>query len=216
MKEKSNIQMVVKVLALAVILLLVWWLLFAEKDNHLSLETEEGINVTPEQIQSIRDIGQWEFLSISNEELVDTMRKGLLSDDQLVRIYYGTLRLGFDMKDVKIETQGDTVIVTVPRVGLLDKEFIDETRTKAFYESGKWTAEDREALYRKAQRQMIAHALTPQNLQSAQDNADMQLRRMMRAMGFKGVEVKTPSDSPCLGGGARYSLSTIYFNTSIF
>ena len=189
--EKNNLELLVKALALVAIIVFLWWLLIAEKDNHAKVEVDDGINITPEQIQRIRDIGQWEFLSISNEELVDTMRKGLLSDDQLVRIYYGTLRLGFDMKDVKIETQGDTVIVTVPRVGLLDKEFIDETRTKAFYESGKWTAEDREALYRKAQRQMIAHALTPQNLQSAQDNADMQLRRMMRAMGFKGVEVRS-------------------------
>ena len=181
----------VKILALIAFILVFVWLVFFEKDNSMEVGADNQIDVTPTQIESIKEIGEWEFLSISNEELVDTMRKGLLSDDQLVRIYYGTLRLGFDMKDVRIETQGDTVIVTVPRVGLLDKEFIDETRTKAFYESGKWTAEDREALYRKAQRQMIAHALTPQNLQSAQDNADMQLRRMMRAMGFKGVEVRS-------------------------
>ena len=197
MKEKSNIQMVVKVLALAVkvlalavILLLVWWLLFAEKDNHLSLETEEGINVTPEQIQSIRNIGQWEFLSISDEELVDTLRRGLITNDQLVRIYYGTLRLGFDTKDVKIQSQGDSVMVTLPRVRLLDEEFIDEARTKAFYESGRWTADDREALYRKAQRLMKAHALTPQNLQTAADNADAQLRRMMQAMGYNNIFIR--------------------------
>ena len=197
MKEKSNIQMVVKVLALAVkvlalavILLLVWWLLFAEKDNHLSLKTEEGINVTPEQIQSIRNIGQWEFLSISDEELVDTLRRGLITNDQLVRIYYGTLRLGFDTKDVKIQSQGDSVMVTLPRVRLLDEEFIDEARTKAFYESGRWTADDREALYRKAQRLMKAHALTPQNLQTAADNADAQLRRMMQAMGYNNIFIR--------------------------
>ena len=182
--------MVVKVLALAVILLLVWWLLFAEKDNHLSLETEEGINVTPEQIQSIRNIGQWEFLSISDEELVDTLRRGLITNDQLVRIYYGTLRLGFDTKDVKIQSQGDSVMVTLPRVRLLDEEFIDEARTKAFYESGRWTADDREALYRKAQRLMKAHALTPQNLQTAADNADAQLRRMMQAMGYNNIFIR--------------------------
>ena len=190
MKEKSNIQMVVKVLALAVILLLVWWLLFAEKDNHLSLETDDGINITPEQIQSIRNIGQWEFLSISDEELVDTLRRGLITNDQLVRIYYGTLRLGFDTKDVKIQSQGDSVMVTLPRVRLLDEEFIDEARTKAFYESGRWTADDREALYRKAQRLMKAHALTPQNLQTAADNADAQLRRMMQAMGYNNIFIR--------------------------
>ena len=190
MKEKNNIQLIVKALALVVILLLVWWLLFAEKDNHLSLDTDDAINPTPEQIQSIRDIGQWEFLSISNEELVDTLRRGLIKDDQLVRIYYGTLRLGFDMKDVKIDVQGDSVTMTLPKVRLLDPDFIDETRTKAFYESGRWSAADREALYNKARRQMMAHALTPQNLQTAADNADVQLRRMMRSMGYKTVIIR--------------------------
>ena len=188
--NKNNLQLVVKALALIVVIMLLWWLLFAEKDNHLSLTTDDGINPTPEQIQSIRDIGQWEFLSISNEELVDTLRKGFLSDDQLVRIYYGTLRLGFDMKDVKIQAQGDTVTMILPRVRLLDKDFIDEARTKAFYESGRWTAADREALYKKARRQMMAHALTPQNMQTAENNADAQLRRLMRTMGYNNITIK--------------------------
>jgi len=189
-KDKNNIQLIVKALALAVILLLLWWLLFAEKDNHLSLDTDDAINPTPEQIQSIRDIGQWEFLSVSNEELVDTLRRGLIKDDQLVRIYYGTLRLGFDMKDVKLEVQGDSITMILPKVRLLDPDFIDEARTKAFYESGRWSAADREALYNKARRQMLSHALTPQNLETAKDNADIQLRRMMRAMGYNNIFIR--------------------------
>lgn len=193
MKEKNNIQLIVKALALVVILLLVWWLLFAEKDNHLSLDTDDAINPTPEQIQSIRDIGQWEFLSISNEELVDTLRRGLIKDDQLVRIYYGTLRIGVNLQHVKdgwIKTQGDSISVTLPKVGLLDEQFIDEARTKAFYESGKWTPNDREALYHKARRQMKAHCLTPQNLKSAENNADTQFRRMMKAMGYNNIIIR--------------------------
>ena len=193
MKEKNNIQLIVKALALVVILLLVWWLLFAEKDNHLSLDSDDAINPTPEQIQSIRDIGQWEFLSISNEELVDTVRKGVFSDDQLVRIYYGTLRLGVDLSKTKknwITAHGDTIVVRLPKVGLLDKEFIDETRTKAFYESGRWTARDREALYRKARRQMMSHALTKENLKTAEANAEHEVRRMMSAMGYNNITVK--------------------------
>ena len=80
------------------------------------------INVTPEQIQRIKAIGEWEFLSISDEELVDTVRKGLFKDDQLVRIYYGTLRLGVNLQHVKdgwIKTQGDSVSVTLPMARFL-------------------------------------------------------------------------------------------------
>jgi hypothetical protein len=191
-KERNNLELLVKALMLVAIIIFLWWLLIAEKDNHVSVEVDDGINITPEQIQSIRDIGQWEFLSISNEELVDTVRKGLFSDDQLVRIYYGTLRLGVDLSKTKknwISAHGDTVVVKLPKVGLLDKEFIDETRTKAFYESGRWTARDREALYRKARRQMLSHALTKQNLKTAEANAEDHVRQMMKTMGFNNITV---------------------------
>ena len=190
--EKNNLELVVKALTLVAIIIFLWWLLIAEKDNHIGLKVDDDINPTPEQIQSIRDIGQWEFLSISNEELVDTVRKGLFSDDQLVRIYYGTLRLGIDLSKTKknwISAHGDTVVVKLPKVGLLDKEFIDETRTKAFYESGRWTARDREALYRKARRQMLSHALTKQNLKTAEANAEDHVRQMMKTMGFNNITV---------------------------
>ena len=73
-KERNNLELLVKALMLVAIIIFLWWLLIAEKDNHVSVEVDDGINITPEQIQSIRDIGQWEFLSISNEELVDTVR----------------------------------------------------------------------------------------------------------------------------------------------
>lgn len=191
--EKNNLELLVKALTLVAIIIFLWWLLIAEKDNHIGLKVDDDINPTPEQIQSIRDIGQWEFLSISNEELVDTVRKGVFSDDQLVRIYYGTLRLGVDLSKTKknwITAHGDTIEVRLPKVGLLDKEFIDETRTKAFYESGRWTARDREALYRKARRQMMSHALTKENLKTAEANAEHEVRRMMSAMGYNNITVK--------------------------
>ena len=189
--DKLNyIRWTVRGLLLLAVIIVLWWVLFAEKDNHIGLEVDNGIDVTPEQIASIKAIGQWEFLSISDEELVDTVRKGFFSDDQLVRIYYGTLRLGIDMSRVRIYMQGDTVTLSAPPVGLLDQNFIDEARTKAFYESGKWQLKDREALYHKARRQMLAHGLTPENLRSAQQNADNQLRQMMKAMGYQNVVIR--------------------------
>lgn len=186
-------RLAVWALALLVLAMVLWWLLFATKDNHIGVDVDQSINVTPEQIQSMKAIGQWEFLSVSDEELVDTVRKGLIHNDQLVRIYYGTLRLGIDMQQVKpdwLRAHGDTVEVTLPRVGLLDHHFIDEARTKAFYESGRWTAADREAMYRKAHRLMMAHCLTPENLRSAENNAEVQFRRMLKSMGFKHITVR--------------------------
>ena len=190
MKNGINIlKWVVRALLLVVVILVLWWLLFAEKDNHIAIEVDDGIDVTPQQIESIRAIGQWEFLSISTEELVDTVRKGFISDDHLARIYYGTLRLGIDMSRVQLEARGDTVVATLPRVTLLDSNFIDEARTKAFFESGSWKPAAREALYRKARRQMLKHSLTRENLATARQNADAQLRQLLRSMGYNNITI---------------------------
>ena len=88
------------------------WFCHQMKGSHVEIGSDDTIGDTPTQIQSIKAIGEWEFLSISNEELVDTVRKGLLKDDQLVRIYYGTLRLGINMHQARphwLTAQGDTV-----------------------------------------------------------------------------------------------------------
>ena len=169
------------------------WFCHQMKGSHVEIGSDDTIGDTPTQIQSIKAIGEWEFLSISNEELVDTVRKGLLKDDQLVRIYYGTLRLGINMHQAKphwLTAQGDTVTAILPKVGLLDKDFIDEARTKSFYESGRWTPQDREALYRKAYRQMLRRCLTKANLQTAQDNAEAQFGKMLRSLGYKEAVIR--------------------------
>lgn len=185
---KIGMIAVVAVLLIAVS----FWLKSVTKDNHVDFGTETTIDMTPTQIQSIKAIGEWEFLSVSAEELVDTVRKGLFRDDELVRIYYGTLRLGVNMHQVKrgwLQATGDSVTVTLPPVALLDKEFIDEARTKPFYEVGSWKPADRETLYKKAYRQMQSHCLTKENLQAAKVNGEAQFRSMMRSMGYKHVKI---------------------------
>ena len=181
--------------AITVIVLLVggfFWLRGLTEGDHFSFGSDDQIDVTPTQIMSIKAIGEWEFLSVNAEELVDTVRKGFFSDDELARIYYGTLRLGIDMSQLEagwIETSGDSVTLLLPQVGLLDAAFIDEARTKSFFESGKWSPEDKEAMYKKAYAQMKAHCLTKENLQAAEANGEEQMRNMMRSIGFKNVKI---------------------------
>lgn len=192
-KLKGHYKYIYRALALLAFILVFSWLAFCDKDNSLEMSVDDKIGLTPTQIQSIKDIGEWEFLSISNEELVDTTRKGLLSDDHLVRIYYGTLRLGINMHQVSprwLTAEGDSITALLPKVGLLDKDFIDEARTQAFFESGSWSAADREAMYRKAYRQMLKRCLTPANLKTAQENAEAQFTNMLRSMGYKHIVIK--------------------------
>ena len=188
----NKIKIIIAGAILLGIIAIFFWLRSATKDNYIELGSSEAIEPTPTQIQSIKDIGEWEFLSVSAEEMVDTLRKGFFSNDELVRIYYGTLRLGVNMHQVEpgwIVTKGDTIEVTMPKIGLLDKDFIDEAKTKPFYESGKWSNNDREALYKKAYRQMIQHCLTKENLEAAKANGENQVRNMMQQLGYKKITI---------------------------
>lgn len=179
--------------AIAVIGIATWWLADKNKDNSISIGTNQQIDITPTQIQSIKNIGQWAFLTINDEEMIDTVRTGFFSDDQLVRIYYGTLQLGIDMNDTSdewITRSNDSIVILLPEVRLLDKNFIDEARTRSFMESGKWTSADRHALYRRAQATMIRRCVTPANLRSAEQQAATQFDELMRAMGFNNVIIR--------------------------
>ncbi len=180
------------VIVLILLVLLVGWVYRDIKTTRLRIGADQKIDITPQQIQSIKEIGEWEFLSISDEEMVDTIRHGIFSDDHLVRIYYGTMRLGVNLKQVEPEwivTRGDTIEITLPQISLLDHDFIDEARTKSFYESGSWTAKDREAMLRKAYQMMLRRGMTRQNLQIAEQNGQGQVRQVMQGMGFKHVKI---------------------------
>lgn len=162
-------------------------------DTNASIEIDQRIGVTPTQIESMKAIGEWEFLSIADEELTDTVRNGFFKDDELIRIYYGTLRLGIDMSEVKdgwITKDHDTIDVLLPPVKLLDEKFIDEARTKSFFESGKWSDQDRENLYQRAYQRMKQRCLTKENIASAEQNASKQFYQLMRSMGFENVRVR--------------------------
>ena len=192
MKISTYINLATAITVIILLLAGFFWLRDLTKDDHISLGSDTQIDVTPTQIMSIKAIGEWEFLAVNAEELVDTVRKGFFSDDELVRIYYGTLRLGIDMSQLEpewIEASGDSVMLMLPKVGLLDTDFIDEARTKPFFESGKWKPEDKEAMYKKAYRQMKAHCLTKENLQAAEANGEEQMRNMMRSMGYKNIKI---------------------------
>lgn len=189
MKKYGIILLTILALILAGTL---YWL---NKDNTVSVTTEEQTTLSPTQVESIEAIGEWEFLAISNEELVDTVRRGFFGDDQLVRIYYGTLRLGINMKDVKegwiqANAEKDSIVCTLPPIRLLDNNFIDEARTRSFFEEGKWTGADRQALYDRAYAQTKKRCLTPANIRIAQRNARQQFRDMFKAMGFPNARVE--------------------------
>ena len=167
-----------------------YWL---NKDNSINTEQEGTTVLSPTQVKSIEAIGQWEFLTIADEEMVDTIRKGWLDDDELVRIYYGTLRLGIDMSQVGdkwISAEGDSIVCTLPPIQLLDSNFIDEAKTRSFFEDGKWTGKDRQDMYNRAYNAMRNRCLSQSNIATAERNAISQFESMLQAMGYNKVKVR--------------------------
>ena len=186
-------------LTVATLVTLVTMLVFAITQGTRNEATiapdNEGIvsDSTQIQLESVRDIGEWEFLTVTDEELVDTTSSRLLaSDKQLTRIYYGTLRLGINMDNMPSESVrliGDTLDVLLPPIRLLDKDFIDETRTKSFHEEGTWDSSVRTALYEKAKRQMLRRCMTESNIQLAQQNAIDEVTLLFNTLGYDHVIV---------------------------
>lgn len=151
----------------------------------------DAIGRTATQVSDIKLIGQWEALNISCEEMVDTFEEHFFGDKELVRIYTGKMRLGVDFGSEaadRLSVRGDTVVVRLPRVRLLNPDFIDEARTRTFYERGQWGAEANRALYEKARRAMLRRNLTAAQLGMAADNVRRRLRETLMAFGYADVE----------------------------
>ena len=179
-------------ISLLIVLAGIVGLLWLGRDNHLALSTDDKINLTPTQVKSIENIGEWEFLAISDEELADTLHRGFFGDKELARIYQGTLRLGINLHKAQpgwITLDKDTLVATLPPIELLDNDFIDEGKTQPFYESGSWSQADRKALYEKAYRAMRQRGMSQENIEAAERNALLQFDNLLRSMGFENTRI---------------------------
>lgn len=185
------------IFAVAAIVIAITYIYIGIKENspiHLEVERNTRIDLTPEQILSVRDIGQWEFLTINTEELVEWQRSRTLTTDRLTRIYQGTLRLGIDMSKASdnwfTSLPDSTAQLILPHAALLDNNFIDEARSRSFYEKGPIPPEARDQLYAQARKKMMQRCLTPQNLQTTERNARNEFTRIFKSFGFKTVTIQ--------------------------
>lgn len=204
MKHKNAIIICMTIIVIIALLSMIAyytinWLLNKTKEVSPSITAYEQVDkhFLPSHLESIRNIGQWEFLSITDEEVVDTTRVNTFIDDHLVLIFHGTLRLGIDLQRIKnqdIVVQNDTVFMRLPQVELLDNNFIDDTRTTVFHETGKWSANERSQLYERGKRKMKQRVLTSQNLSHTQELAEEQIRRILHAMGYGSVIFTKPQE----------------------
>lgn len=160
--------------------------------NSIEISENDKIDVTPTLISSISDIGEMEYLSINDEIMIDSIRKGYFSDDELIRIYYGVLRLGINFKELNpnfISVKNDSVIAVLPPIKLLDANFIDETRTLSFHEKGTWNSQARAEMYKKAYAKMLRKCFNDSTKAMAENIAIEQMTQLLHSMDFKKVKV---------------------------
>lgn len=154
---------------------------------------DKPIEQSPEEIMRLQAIGQWEFLSVEAEELVERHYSGLMSERDLVCIYRGTLRIGVDMRKLPsdwVEMKERSAILHLPQPSLLDENFLDESRTTVFFEQGVFRPEERDAMRTEAKDKMKQRAMTAENLSIARRNAEAQFQKLFRAMGYEDVVVE--------------------------
>ena len=72
--KRSNI-LILAICAVVVVALLIF---FSIRKTSIGVNDNENTGFTVTQIQQIKTLGEWEFLSISTEEMVDSTRHGLL------------------------------------------------------------------------------------------------------------------------------------------
>ncbi len=170
----------------------VFLLLRILRNGSLTVGVGDASDDSITELVEMRGIGEWEFLSIEDEEMIDTIRKGIFNDDCLVRIFYGTLRIGIDLSEADddwLELDGNRLTVKLPAIRLLDDKFIDEARTKSFFETGAWSDKDRADMYLRAYNKMESRCLTTENIETAQANATRQFSNILSALGFHDTAI---------------------------
>ena len=116
----NKVYIVLAIVLLAALVL--WGIRLLLKGNSLSFADNSNIDLTPTQVEHIEAIGEWEFLQVNDEELIDTIKHGFFGDSELARIYYGTLRLGINLKETPegwLTQKHDTLISLTKRAQCL-------------------------------------------------------------------------------------------------
>lgn len=201
MKTYGKIKLAAVVVVCLIVVVAVLYMCHAAKSVTAGHQTEVVVTPTPVNLDSIRAIGQWSFLTVEMDEVVDTVDRGLFSSDRISVAYHGTLHYGINVAEARpgwVTIVGDTAVtVVLPPVRLLDDRFLDERNVKV-YEGrddmdfiNKPTV--RAALVRKAKAAMIRRGR--ENIPEARSKAETEVRRIFSQHGYKKIVIRFEDDN---------------------
>ena len=151
------------------------------------------------QLSDLSKTEKMKVLSMYKEVVVSQYRQGLSlfygqSTDEIHTIYPGRIDIGFDLTKCDehwISTEGDTVVVNLPPVDILNKDswYIDEAKRQTPIEEGNWTSAD----YTKMARRANALIKRTCELEDCYKRAEAQgfkvVANLLRAFGFQNMRI---------------------------
>lgn len=151
------------------------------------------------QLSDLSKTEKMKVLSMYKEVVVSQYRQGLSilygqNTAEIHSIYPGRIDIGFDLAKCDenwISTEGDTVVVNLPPVEILNKDgwYIDETKRQTPIEEGNWTSAD----YTKMARRANALIKRTCELEDCYKQAETQgfkvVTNLLRAFGYQNMRI---------------------------
>ena len=146
----------------------------------VKIENQEIVDVSPTVIKQLQIRKEWCFREIAMEETSEI--KGITGS--LLKRYYGVMRLGVKLDSinenyVQFYKNEQVLTIQLPKIEVLDDNFIDETKTETLVENA-WTKFNNEELKRcfnQAKRKMIENNFTTKNIELAEDQGKTEIKR---------------------------------------
>lgn len=137
---------------------------------------------------------QLRTLSLQKELLVSQYRANpwYQTDEEIHVVYPGRIDIGFDLskcQDDWLQLRGDSTLVHMPAVEILNKNSNYTGLADVKIEVGKWTAADMEALHRRANAQMLRSCEAEDCYRRAEELGAKALSDLLTTFGYKNITV---------------------------
>lgn len=184
MKQSLKLYLIALLAAITVVVVAYLLLRPAIKETGVEAVPENEIVVSTHAVlDSIRSIGQWELTAVDVQADVDTIQTRWfgIKKERLQRRYFGRMSIGVDMQKVVMNDS----VMTLPHVGLLDEDFIDESLTELIICDSKSMEQDpkiKAAMLAKAKQMMIRDGLKPYTIADCEQRAREEILQRLKLL----------------------------------
>ncbi|GET42201.1 DUF4230 domain-containing protein [Microseira wollei] len=132
-------NLVSKVLAGVVVLLLIVVLWLAYQISHLTSISQEVVDPGSLIVRQVRDVSELTTAMFEMDTVVPVSEKGRITKSKLLYIAHGNVRVGVDLREFQaddVQVEGDKITVTLPPLKVLDSKLNLEHSSVYSYDRG--------------------------------------------------------------------------------